>query len=246
MNENDLLPSQSLISHLAELRVRLIQSIYGILAGVALCYSFTNQIFDFMRAPIAPYLPMGGLVFTAPMDKFIAHLKIAFFGGVLLACPWWLYQIWKFIGPGLYKKERKVAVGFISSGTFLFVGGISFAYYIVFPMAFKFLMGYGGDVDKPMITIDQYMSFFLTTSVMFGFAFELPLILVTLGILGIIDQSFLKKKRRYAIVVLAAASAIMTPPDLLSMLMMLGPMILLYEISVFFVGFFERRAAART
>ena len=234
---------QNLMEHLKELRLRLIRSMLGILAGFILCYNFTTEIFNWIRAPIAPYLPAGGLVFTAPMDKFVAHLKIALFGGVLLACPWWIYQIWKFVAPGLYKKEQKIALGFIFSGSALFLGGVSFAYFIVFPMAFQFLMTYGGDVDKPMITIEKYMSFFVTTSVMFGVAFELPLILTTLGMLGIITQEFLRKKRRLAIVGLAAASAIMTPPDLLSMLMMFVPMVGLYEISVFFVGFFERRAA---
>ena len=242
MSSSDGSP-QNLIEHLKELRTRLVRSMVGVLAGFLLCYNFTTEIFNWIRSPIAPYLPAGGLVFTAPMDKFIAHLKIALFGGVLLACPWWIYQIWKFVAPGLYKKEQRIALGFIFSGTFLFLGGVAFAYLIVFPMAFQFLMTYGGDVDKPMITIQEYMSFFVTTSVMFGLAFELPLILTTLGMLGIVSQEFLRKKRRLAIVGLAAASAIMTPPDLLSMLMMFVPMVGLYEVSVFFVGFFERRAA---
>lgn len=239
----ELTASQTLIGHLTELRFRLIRSLIGIFLGFVLCYNFTTEIFNVIRAPIVPYLPAGGLVFTGIMDKFMAHLKIALFGGILLACPWWLYQVWKFVAPGLYQKEKRVALGFIVSGTVLFVAGVCFAYFIVFPMAFKFLMAYGGDIDKPMITIDQYLSFFLVTGSMFGFSFELPLILVTLGLLGVIDQKFLKTKRRYAMVILSAAAAIMTPPDPMSMIIMLVPMVLLYEVSVFFVGFFERRQA---
>lgn len=240
MSEHDLESShQSLIDHLVELRFRLVRSAWAIVIGMIICYNFTNVLFDFIRAPIAPYLPTGGLVFTAPADKFIAHLKIAFFSGLVLACPFWIYQVWKFISPGLYSKEKKYTLGFILSGTFLFLVGISFSYYLVMPAAFKFLMGYGGSTDQAMITIDQYLSFFVMTTLMFGLSFEMPLIIVILGMLGIVSSRFLREKRRFAVVLMAVISAIITPPDLLSMLMMLGPMLVLYEISIILVRFFE-------
>lgn len=235
--------SQSLIEHLTELRIRLQHSLYGAVVGMIICYNFTEQIFNIIRSPIQPYLKGGGLVFTAPMDKFIAHLKIAFFGGVVLASPWIFFQIWKFIAPGLYQKEKKYALGFIVAGTILFLIGVAFSYFLVFPMAFEFLMNYGGSIDTPMITIDQYLSFVVTTSIMFGVSFELPLVLTILGMLGIVSQKFLREKRRYAIVGLAALSAIFTPPDLLSMIMMLIPMVGLYEISIITVGIFEKKKA---
>lgn len=235
--------SLTLFEHLAELRQRLIMSIWGILAGFVICHNIDQQLFAIIRAPIEPYLPAGGLVFTAPMDKFVAHLKIAFFGGVILACPWWIYQVWQFVAPGLYKREKKLAAGFIATGTFLFLVGVAFTYFIVFPMAFKFLMTYGGDLDKPMITIDQYLSFFVVTTLVFGVSFELPLVLVTLGMLGIVSQKFLRTYRRYAIVGLSGVAAIVTPPDLLSMVLMLVPMVLLYEISVILVGLVEKKSA---
>jgi sec-independent protein translocase protein TatC len=171
----------------------------------------------------------------------MAHIKISFLGGFILTCPIWIYQIWKFIAPGLYKKEKRYIAGFIASGTFLFLLGVSFAYFIVFPMAFQFLMTFGGEVDKPMITISEYLSFFLTTTLMFGASFEMPLIISMLGMMGIVSQKFLKEKRRYAIMGLAILSAVITPPDLLSMLMMLIPLVVLFEISVLVVGFFERK-----
>ncbi len=236
-------PGLTLVDHLSELKHRLVISLYFIIAGMAGCYNFTGQIFDIIRKPIAPYLPLGGLVFTGPADKFLAHLKIAAFAGLIVSCPFWIYQIWKFIGPALYQKEKKYTLGFLFSGTFLFIAGVCFAYFFVLPAAFHFLMGYQGEVDKPMITIDHYLSFFLTTSVMFGASFELPLIMTILGMLGVVSSQFFRKSRRYAVVILAIVSAIITPPDLLSMIMMLVPLVGLYELGIWTVWLAERKKA---
>ena len=235
--------TQSLIDHLSELRVRLVRAGYAIIAGMIICYNFTEQMFDIIRKPIAQYLPSGGLIFTGPADKFIAHLKLAFFGGLVLTCPLWLYQVWKFIAPGLYAKEKRYSLGFLFFGTILFIIGVLFAYYLVFPAAFHFLMGYGGDVDKPFITIDQYLSFFVTTTLMFGVSFELPLIIAILGMAGLVSSRFLRDKRRYAVVLLSIVAAVITPPDLLSMVMMLIPLVALYEVGVWIVFFFEKKRA---
>jgi sec-independent protein translocase protein TatC len=234
---------QTLVMHLGELRTRIVLCGYALLIATGICYNFSEKIFNFVRLPIAPYLTNGGLVYTAPMDKFVAHLKLSFVCGVIISCPFWLYQIWLFVAPGLYTKERKHSIGFIVAGTLLFLLGVSFSYFVVLPMAFHFLMNYGGDVDKPMITIDHYLGFFTQMCLMFGASFELPLVLIVLGMLGVVSQKFLREKRRYAIMILAVASAVITPPDLLSMVMMLGPMVILYEIAVFFVGFFEKKKA---
>ena len=161
--------------------------------------------------------------------------------GIIVSCPFWLHQLWRFIAPGLYPSERKFGLVFISVGSVLFLTGVTFVYTVVYPMAFKFLMGFGGGVDKPMITISEYLSFFVTTTLVFGAAFEMPLILTMLGVLGVIDYKFLKEKRRYAIVLLAALSAIVTPPDVISMLMMMGPMVLLYESSIWAVYLLGRK-----
>ena len=242
MSESEeIAPGQSLVDHLADLRLRLINSLYGIILGFGLCYYFSEKIFNIIREPIQPFLPTGGLIFTGPMDKFMAHIKISLMSAVILTCPFWLYQIWLFVAPALYKNEKRYAMAFIFSGTILFTLGSVFTYFVVLPMAFKFLMTFGGDIDKPMISIDEYMSFFTHTSMAFGAAFEMPLVISTLGMLGIVSQKFLKEKRRYAVMLLAILSAIITPPDLLSMVLMLFPMLALYEISVFVVGFFERK-----
>ena len=236
--------NQTLIDHLGELRIRIVRSLYAILIAAAVCYYYSEQLFDIIRAPIQTYLPNGGLVFTAPTDKFMAHLKVAFFSGVLVSCPVWFYQLWKFVAPGLYANERKYSFIFIASGSLLFVIGVLFAYYGVMPVAFQYLMNFGGSIDKPMITIDSYLGTFLTMALMFGLTFELPVVLVILGMMGIVSKKFLTEKRRYAVVLLAIMSAIFTPgPDILSQMMMLVPMVILYELAVVIVGFVEKRRA---
>lgn len=233
--------NQALIEHLVELRIRIVNSLYGLLAATGLAYSQHERLFDFIRAPVQKYLVNHGLVYTGPLDKFMAHIKISIVFGFLLSCPFWLYQVWKFIAPGLYQKERKYMFGFITAGATLFVTGAAFSYYVVLPMAFEFLFNFGGDIDKPMITIDHYLSFFSQMCIMFGVSFELPLILTILGMMGLISQEFLRSKRRYAIMIIAVVSAVITPPDLMSMILMLVPMLVLYEIGVLFVGVFEKK-----
>lgn len=242
MRSEDLdLKAQSLYEHLAELRKRIINCALILFIGTAICYNFSEQIFNFVRQPIVPYLPGGGLIFTGPLDKFIAHLKLSFVGGIILSCPFWLYQVWMFVAPGLYQKERKYTMGFIMAGTVLFLLGSAFSYFIALPMAFHFLMTFGGEIDKPMISIDQYMGFFTQMCLMFGVAFELPLVIVVLGMMGVVSQAFLRKNRRYAVMTIAVIAAIITPPDLLSMVMMLAPMWVLFEGAVLVVGVFEKK-----
>ena len=232
-----------LIEHLADLRTMLVRSLWGIILGFALAYAQSEKLFDLIRAPIQPYLPEGGLVFTGPIDKFFAHLKVSFFTGIIFSAPWWMYQVWRFVAPALYKNERKATVTFMSVAILLFSSGMAFTYFIVFPMAFKFLLEFGGNIDKPMITISEYLDFFIWTSLSFGAAFELPLIVVTLGLLGIVNTTFLKANRKYVIVALSVLTAIITPPDLLSMLMMLVPLWLLFDASVLIVVWLEKKRA---
>ncbi len=231
----------TLTDHLSELRVRLIHSLLALLVMTGICYAFSPELFEIIRQPIEPFLPTGGLIYTGPMDKFMAHLKLSIVCGVILSCPFWLYQVWKFVAPGLYQKERRYGIGFIFSGSILFVVGVSFAYFIVLPKAFEFLFSYGGTKDTPMISIAEYLSFLSQMCLMFGVAFELPLIIVLLGMLGIVNHKFLREKRRFAVMILALAAAILTPPDILSMSMMLVPLLALYEISILLVIFFEKK-----
>jgi len=233
----------SLIEHLSELRLRLTRSAYSIFFGMCLAWGISDHLFNLIRKPIQQYLPGGGLVYTGPIDKFMAHIKIAFVAGLVLSAPFWLYQLWKFISPALYKNEKKMASGFIFFGTIQFVLGVLFSYFIVLPMAFKFLMSFGGDIDKPMITIDQYMSFFTQTAIVFGLTFEMPVVISFLGIAGLVSQRFLKENRKYAVVGITVVSGIVAPPDALSMILLMIPLWVMYEISILIVGFFEKKKA---
>jgi sec-independent protein translocase protein TatC len=239
---------QPITEHLEELRKRLIAIAWILFVGFAASYGFSEKIFNFLRAPILPFLPEydKGLHFTGVFEKFMAHVKVSFLAGVVVTSPFWLYQVWKFIAPGLYVRERKMAGAFIGSGVALFFGGSAFAYYVVFPMAFKFLIGFGGSTDKPMITISEYLDFVFKFFLAFGVTFEIPVVLTFLGMMGLIDHHFLRKNRRWAIVILAVVSAIVTPPDVVSMLALLAPLILLYEISVMLVKIFGKPTGLET
>lgn len=232
---------QPLTDHLADLRTRIIRVLIILVVGFGICYGFSEKLFDFLRAPIVPFLPVGekGLHYIGVFEKFMAHIKVSFLAGVFLTSPFWLFQVWKFIAPGLYSREKKYVLGFLFSGVLLFLLGAGFAYMVVLPFAFKFLISFGGEVDKPLITINEYLDFILKFFLGFGIMFELPVVLSFLGLMGVIDSKFLKENRRWAILIMAVGAAIVTPPDAVSMLALLVPLMLLYEISVWLVKFFE-------
>lgn len=231
--------SQSFFDHLRDLRIMIVRILWIVVLGFGAALYFKEDIFNIIRAPIAPYLPNNGLVFIGPVDKFVAYIKVCFLASAVVTCPFWLYQVWLFIAPGLYKHEKKLGAYFIFFGSILFAAGTLLVYKLIFPMAFKYLLNFGGSVDTPMITINEYLEFFIMTTLVFGLAFEMPLVLVVLGMMGIIDDVFLKAQRRMAIMAMAVLSAVVTPPDALSMLSLLAPLILLYELSIVLVKIFK-------
>jgi sec-independent protein translocase protein TatC len=233
----------TLTDHLGELRDRLIKSAYGILIMMGVGWMIREKVLESIIAPVQKYVPNGKLIYLSPTDMFMAHIKVTAMLGIIFSCPIWLYQLWKFISPGLYAHEKKYSIAFIGSGVTLFLLGSSFCYFLVLPAALKFLLEFGSNVGQAMLTLSEYLSFFVTMILVFGAAFEMPLVIVLLGLFGIVDQKFLRDKRRYAVVILAILAAIVTPPDLLSMLMLLVPLMVLYEISILVVGVTGRRKA---
>ncbi len=234
------LKEETLVDHLRELKKCLIYSILGVVVGASVCWFYKEFLFDIIRMPIEPFLSTDekGLVYTGLMENFMAYVKISLLGGVIVSCPFWMYHLWCFLSPALYKKEKRYGATFIFSGTLLFLSGVLFVYFLVYPLAFNFLLSFGQGQDIALITVHEYLSFFLKTTFLFGVAFEIPLILTVLGILEIVSAEFLSEKRRYAILLLSFISALMTPPDPLSMLMMVAPMWALYELSIIAIRFF--------
>lgn len=234
---------KSLVDHLRDLRNAVLFSMLYISIGMIVAWIYKEELFDIIRKPISPYLTGsgGGLVYTNIMESFMAYVKVSLIGGVILSCPFWMYQIWKFVSPALYKNEKKYALAFVFFGTVLFLTGVSFSYFLVYPFMFDFLFSFGNGKDQAMITISEYLGFFIKTTVLFGVAFEMPLVIMLLGVLGFVSSSFLKENRRYAVLIIAIVSAVLTPPDPLSMMMMLIPLYTLFEISIFGVKYLEAK-----
>lgn len=222
-------PKMPLTEHLRELRKRLM--IAFIVIGIAFlaAWGFSDKIVAVVKAPVEPYA--GKLQFDTLTDPFFTHLKASFFAAFFLTFPVTLSQIWMFVGPGLYKREKTIMWPFLLLSYPLFVGGGLFCYFIVFPYAVEFLVGF----DKtlvPSIRIGDYLTFTLRLTFVFGLVFELPLISLLLTRMGLLTPEFLSKNRRFAIVVVFVSAAILTPPDVFTQLLLAGPLIVLFEISI--------------
>ena len=228
----------SLTFHLAELRSRLISCLFFFTIFFIICWFYSDNILKLISQPISPYLKSseGLLIFIAPMDEFLAHIRVALFGALVLSFPVLMFHIWKFLSPGLYKKEKTVLISLNIAGSVLFFAGILFIYFIVYPLSFNFLMNVGSSMA--LISIKEYLSFFILTTLIFGLLFETPLIILGLAWTGVLSIEQLKRGRRYAIVILAVISAIATPPDILSMIFLMIPLYLLYELAVFTADIF--------
>jgi sec-independent protein translocase protein TatC len=178
-------------------------------------------------------MPAGDhLIFTNLPEMFLTYLKVAFISGILAAAPVIFYEIWMFVAPGLYRNEKKYLVPFVIFSTVLFVGGSLFGYFVVFPFGFKFFIGFSNEYVKALPSVKQYLSFSLKLLFAFGMVFELPVVIFFLSKMGLVTPQFLRKKRKYAILLTFVVAAILTPPDVMTQFMMAGPLLLLYEISI--------------
>ena len=234
----------SLTAHLQELRKRLILSFIAVGAGFILCYAFADSIFNILALPLLKVMPAGGsLIFTSVAEAFFTYMKVAFIAGLILASPFVLYQIWAFVAPGLYQKEKRYVVPFVSLGSLFFAMGILFGYFVAIPFGFKFLLGYASDFIKPMPSMKEYLSFSIKFLLAFGLVFEFPVVLVLLSRIGVIDAKMLARQRKYAILLIFVFAAVMTPPDLISQVLMALPLIGLYELSILLSKFFGKKSA---
>lgn len=232
----------SFTSHLEELRRRLIICVVAVAAGFIACYNFSEKLYYILSRPLRQVLPPNSaLVYTTPTEAFVTYLKTAFIGGLFLAVPVILYQIWRFIAPGLYKREKAYVVPFVFASTILFIGGALFGYFVVFPMAFKFLMGFSSDMVQALPSMREYLDFVIKLLLAFGIVFETPVFIFFLAKLGIVDYQKLRAFRKYYIVLAFILAAILTPPDPVSQTLMAIPLLLLFEISVLITKIFGKK-----
>ena len=231
VSERAELPGMSLMEHLDELRKRIVHSAIYLALGFVAVWAFHNRFVDFIQAPLNH---IGkSLVFTHPMDALNLDLQVSLVGGAILASPFILFQVWLFIAPGLYQKERRFVVPFMAATVGLFLGGASFAYFFVFPGALRILIFGFGSKFNPMVTIEDYTGFFLSIILGLGISFELPVLIFFLAMFGIVSPRFLWKNIRYAVLAVFVVAAFICPsPDPWTMCIYAIPMLSLYVIGI--------------
>jgi sec-independent protein translocase protein TatC len=225
---------QPFLSHLEELRKRLITCAIAVGVGFVISYIFSKQLFSLLTIPLTQVLPPEStMIFTSLPEMFIAYIKVALIGGIILAIPVIFYELWMFVAPALYQKEKRYLVPFVLFSTILFVTGALFGYFIVFPYGFKFFLGFATENIQALPSVKQYFSFAIRLLLAFGLVFEMPVAVLFLTKIGLVTPEAMKKYRKFAILGSFVISAILTPPDVATQLMMAGPIIILYELSIY-------------
>jgi len=230
------LTGMSFLEHLEELRRRVIYSLLSVVAGFSVAWYFAERIFDLMQRPIVEALRNHKmdekLVYLNPTEPFNLYLKVGLVAGLFLASPLVLYQVWLFISPGLYRREKRYVLPFLVFTVGLFLAGGYFGYRLVYPAALDFLLGYG-EQFRPMITVGEYTDLFLTVILGLGLVFEMPVLVFFLALMGVVDAGFLWRNLRYAVLVIFMLAALLTPTtDIVNLCIFAAPMIALYLLSI--------------
>jgi sec-independent protein translocase protein TatC len=229
---------ETFISHLIELRSRLLRSIVAVVIVLLCLFPFAKDIYAVLAAPLLKALPAGStMIATDVTGTFLVPLKLTLMTAFLIALPYVLYQAWAFVAPGLYQHEKRLALPVIMSSVIFFGLGMAFAYFVVFPVAFGFFAGYAPAGVQMMTDIDKYLSFVLTMFIAFGITFEVPVVVVVLVRLGVVELKKLQAIRGYVIVGAFIVGAVFTPPDVLSQVMLAVPLWLLYELGLLVARF---------
>jgi sec-independent protein translocase protein TatC len=236
---DDARDKMSFMEHLGELRVRIMRSLYSLLIGLAIAFPFSERVLDWLARPIKK--AGHTLVFLAVTEAFWVQMKVALFLGLFIAAPGILWQVWRFIEPGLHQHEKRYAAPFVIIGSLLFILGGAFSLLVVTPSAVSFMLGYARPGLQPMISIDSYIDFLLKFTLGFGAVFEVPLAITILARMGLVTPKQLAANRKYAILGAFIAGAILTPtPDMINQSLMAGPIIVLYEIGIVAARIFGR------
>ena len=239
------------VSHLVELRKRLIHSFIFLIIFFIACYFFAEHLYGFLVEPFAKAVKDDGterrLIFTALQETFLTYLKVSFFTAFFVTCPFILIQIWKFIAPGLYKHEKTAIIPYMILTPVLFLVGGMLVYYLIMPLAIKFFLTFesvGLNTNLPIqleAKVNEYLSLIMRLIFAFGLSFQLPVVLSLLARVGIVDSKYLQDRRKYFIVIIFAAAAILTPPDPITQIGLALPLLLLYELSIITVRLIEKK-----
>lgn len=238
-------PTESFISHLIELRNRLLRAIVGWLLVFVALFPFADKLYSLLAAPLLSKLPQGAqMIATAVTTPFFVPMKVTMLTAFLIALPWMIYQCWAFVSPGLYTHEKRLIRPLLAAAIVLFFVGMAFAYFVVFPVVFSFLVGSAPQGVTVMTDIAEYLDFVIGLFVAFGFAFEVPVAVVLMALMGWVTLAQLKESRSYVIVGAFVLGAIFTPPDIVSQCMLAIPLWLLYEIGLLVVRWLPQSPAS--
>jgi len=248
LGDDDAGGKMSFLEHLDELRRRILYAVVSVFIGFVISFFFIDEIFDFIMRPMQLLLPAGGtLVYTDPTEAFILYIKIALIGGLILASPAVMLQVWLFVAPGLYSHEKKWAIPFVVMSSFFFVAGAAFSHYIVFPLTWRFFVSFTTDILTFMPRIEPTFSLYLRLLLAFGLVFQMPTLVLFLARMGVISARFLIRNFKYAVLIMVVASAVITPDGGgVSLVAMTGPMLLLYGLSIGLAWLFGKKPSPET